>query len=103
MSEAKTPTTASAGKVLDVLNLLLRHFAIGLTAGEIAKSAGLGASDVTRYVATLVDKGFAERIPETGRIRASTRMAQAAVSILRSVEDASRRLEELKTRINRTH
>jgi DNA-binding IclR family transcriptional regulator len=103
MSERKTQPTQSAMKVLDVLSVLLRHFAHGMTPGDIAKATGLGAALVTRYVATLEAAGFAERIPETGRIRASARLAQAAVSILKSLDDASGRLDELKTRITRTH
>ena len=62
-------TGQSAGKVLEVLNVLLGHFAHGLTPTDLVKATGLSASNITRYVATLEAAGFAERIPETGRIR----------------------------------
>ena len=92
-------TSQSAGKVLDVLNVLLGHFAHGLTPTELSKACRLEPSAITRYVATLEEKGFVERIPETGRIRPSHRFAQHAVSIMRSLDDAQRRIEESRSRI----
>ena len=50
-------------------------------------------------LATLEAAGFAERIPETGRIRPSMRLAQQAVSILRNLEAAKGRLDELTSRL----
>ena len=95
-----TPKTSqSAGKVLDVLNVLLGHFAHGLTPTDLVKATGLSASNITRYVATLEAAGFAERIPETGRIRPSTRLAQHAVSILRSLDSARQRIDEITNRL----
>ena len=95
----KKGTSQSAGKVLDVMNVLLGHFAHGLTPTELAKSTGLEPSAITRYVATLEEKGFAERIPETGRIRPSSRLAQHAVSILRSLDSARQRIDEMTNRL----
>lgn len=92
-------TSQSAGKVLDVLNVLLGHFAHGLTPTELAKTTGLDPSAITRYVATLEEKGFAERIPETGRIRPSSRLAQHAVGILRSLDSAKKRIDEITNRL----
>jgi len=96
--EKKSPAQ-SAGKVLDVLNVLLGHFAHGLTPTELVKATGLEPSAITRYVATLEEKGFAERIPETGRIRPSSRLAQHAVGILRSLDAAKQRVDEIVHRI----
>lgn len=96
--EKKSPAQ-SAGKVLDVLNVLLGHFAHGLTPTELVKATGLEPSAITRYVVTLEEKGFAERIPETGRIRPSVRLAQQAVGILRNLEAAKGRLDELTSRL----
>ena len=92
-------TGQSAGKVLEVLNVLLGHFAHGLTPTDLVKATGLSASNITRYVATLEEKGFAERIPETGRIRPSTRLAQHAVGILRSLDAAKQRVDEIVHRL----
>lgn len=99
MAAEKKGMSQSAGKVLDVLNVLLGHFAHGLTPTELAKTTGLDPSAITRYVATLEEAGFAERIPETGRIRPSVRLAQQAVSILRNLESAKGRLDELTSRL----
>ena len=92
-------TSQSAGKVLDVLNVLLGHFAHGLTPTELAKATGLEPSSITRYVATLEEKGFTERSPETGRIRPASRFAQHAVSILRSLDSARQRIDEMTNRL----
>ena len=92
-------TGQSAGKVLEVLNVLLGHFAHGLTPTDLAQATGMSASDITRYVATLEAAGWAERIPETGRIRPSVRVAQKAMAVLRSMDSARQRLEEIQARL----
>ena len=99
MAAEKKGMSQSAGKVLDVLNVLLGHFAHGLTPTELAKATGLDPSAITRYVATLEEKGLAERIPETGRIRPSVRLAQHAVGILRSLDAAKQRVDEIVHRL----
>lgn len=101
MVAEKKGMSQSAGKVLDVLNVLLGHFAHGLTPTELAKATGLEPSAITRYVATLEERGFAERIPETGRIRPSSRLAQHAVSILRSLDSAKQRIDEITNRLTK--
>lgn len=98
-----TQTSKSAEKVLDVLTVLLAHFAYGLTPGALAQTTGLLPSNITRYVATLEEKGFAERIPETGHIRPSHKLAQHAVSILRSLDMAKCRVDESLNRLTITH
>lgn len=99
MAAEKKGMSQSAGKVLEVLNVLLGHFAHGLTPTDLVKATGLSASNITNYVATLEAAGFAERIPETGRIRPSVRLAQQAVGILRNLEAAKGRLDELTSRL----
>lgn len=94
-----THTAKSAEKVLEVLTVLLGHFAHGLTPGELARATDLSPSNITRYVATLEEKGFAERIPETGRIRPSVKLAQHAVGILRSLEASRSRIDALTSRL----
>ena len=99
MAADQKSTGQSAGKVLDVLNVLLGHFAHGLTPTDLAQTTGLHPSNITRYVATLEAAGFAERIPETGRIRPSIRFAQLAVGILSDIERAKNRLDEIQARL----
>lgn len=93
----------SAGKVLNVLDVLLRNFAHGFSPTELVKETGYSPSDITRYVNTLESAGFAERIPETGRIRPSYRLARQAVQILQSLEAAQNRLIEARNRLYGGH
>lgn len=91
--------TESAGKVLTVADALFPHFAQGLSPGEISRATGIEPSSVTRYVATLEAQGWAERIPETGRIRPSARLARHALSVASSLDAARRRIDELAARV----
>lgn len=99
MSDKTRPPQASV-TTLRILRLLERHFAHGLTNGEIAKAAGISPSQAVHHVAALVAEGYAERIQETGRIRPSVKYAQAAVQIMKSVDDARTRADELMRRIS---
>lgn len=92
-------TKSSAEKVLDVLNVLLKNFAVGFTNGELARATGLSASSITRYVAVLESSGFAERIPETDRIRPSYKLGQHAIAILMSLDEAKQRLDAAVARL----
>ena len=94
-------TNSSAAKVLAVLDVLMRNFAHGFSPTELAKETGYSASDITRYVATLVQSNFAERIAETGRIRPSHRFAQFSLQIMKSLEGAADRIKESQERLNR--
>jgi DNA-binding IclR family transcriptional regulator len=98
----KTQEKNSAAKVLAVLDVLMRNFAHGFSQTELSRETGFSMSDMTRYVAILERTGFAERIAETGRIRPSARLAQRAVQILHSLQQAERQYSELHQRINRT-
>lgn len=86
---------------LRILNLLGRHFAHGLANKDIAATLGLDPSMVTRHVAALEAEGFAERIAETGRVRPSVRFGQMAVDILKDLDSATNRYQELNRRIQR--
>jgi DNA-binding IclR family transcriptional regulator len=94
-----TQDNKSAGKVLKVLDVLLRNFAHGFSPTELAKETGYSASNITRYVGALESAGYAERIHDTDRIRASHQLARAAVQILHSIESAEARMTESKKRI----
>jgi len=91
----------SAGRVLDVLDLLLRaDFAYGIAPGDIVRELKLSPSAVTRYVATLEGRDMLERIPETGRLRPALRLVTRLAAIVASLDAAERRMRELATRIN---
>jgi len=98
-----TQDTISALKVFAVLDVLLRNFAHGFSNSELAKETGFKASDITRYSGTLVRAGYAERVPETGRLRPSHRLARQAVQILNSPNAAEQRLTEIKSRLYGGH
>lgn len=95
-----TKTNQSAAKVFTVLDVLWRNFANGYTPGELVKATGLSASDITRYVHTLVEAGYAERIHETNRIRVSVSVARKALQVMQSVDSEERRLSEIKNRLH---
>lgn len=94
-----TGVNASALQVFKVLDVLMRHFAHGLTPGDLIKATGISGPNITRYVATLEVAGYAERIPETGRIRPSIRLAQSAIAILADMDRLSARVDEIKSRL----
>lgn len=89
----------TASKVLSVLRVLERNFAHGYSASELAEATGFSASDITRFVNTLEQSGFAERIAETNRIRPSIRYARVAVQIHAAIDKDLSRLGEIKNRL----
>lgn len=97
MAETRAPRASVT--TLRILNLLLRHFAHGLTPSDISKGLNISPSLVTGHVNALEAEGFAERVPETGRIRPSVRLAQSAVQIMKSLDDARTRADELLRRM----
>lgn len=99
--KVKSTVIGSSLKVLEVLDVLLRNFAHGFSPKELKEATGFSGTDITRYVNTLEQAGFAERITETGRIRPSHRLAQQAVQILKSLESASERIKESQNRLDR--
>lgn len=98
---AKTKNHQGGEKILQVLNVLLNNFAHGMTPTDLAKATNLTPSSITRYLNTLEGAGFAERIAETGRVRPSHKIAQKAVSIMRSLQDAQDRAKESLNRITK--
>jgi DNA-binding IclR family transcriptional regulator len=105
MSAARTRDQSgvqSAAQVLDVLDLLFRaDYTHGASPGEISRELGITPASMTRYIATLLDRGAIEAIPSghITRYRPSVRWGRYAAGILRSLDDSARRIDELKTRI----
>lgn len=94
-----TKSNQSAGKVFTVLDVLWRNFANGYTPGDLAKATGLSASSITVYVNTLIEAGYAERIPSTERIRVSVQAARKAMQVMQSLDAEEQRLGEIKNRL----
>ena len=89
----------STTKALALMDVLFNHFAHGLTPTDLAQATGMSASDITRYVATLEAAGWAERIPETGRIRVSISLARKSIQIMQSLDAAEQRIRETTSRL----
>lgn len=94
-----TKPCQSAAKVFAVLDVLFRDFHNGYSPGDLTKATGLTGSDVTRFVNTLLEAGYAERIQETGRIRVSVAAARKAMQVMSSLEHAEGRIKEARSRI----
>lgn len=97
----ETQDTKSAGKVLQVLRVLERNFHAGYSPGELARETGLSPSAITRAVKTLEKAGYAERVPDTDRVRMSHRLGQVAVQIMHSLDRAKAEVEQSIQRITR--
>jgi DNA-binding IclR family transcriptional regulator len=91
----------SALKVFTVLDVLSRNFFHGFSATELVVETGYSKSDVSRYISTLIDAGYAERIPETNRIRISHRVARIAMQVMNSLDEVDRKLIESRNRLTR--
>ncbi|GBL46239.1 transcriptional regulator, IclR family [Sulfuriferula multivorans] len=100
MSEPKY-SVGAAVKVLKVMDCLFGHEADGLANKDIAERARISPSDVTRYMSTLEEFGYAERIPVTGRWRISPRLGQKAMQVLANMDSTHRRIDETKNRLTR--
>lgn len=97
---AKTQSLATGGRVLDVLLYLLRaDYATGVSPLDIARAVGLTPSAVTRYLATLEERGCLERDPSNGRLRVSIRIGRHLYGLLRSAERMERRMAEARARL----
>lgn len=94
-----TKPNKSAIRLFTVLDVLWRNFATGYTPGDLIKATGLPASNVTVYVNTLIEAGYAEIIPETNRIRISVNVARKALQVMQSIDAEERRVTEIRSRL----
>lgn len=101
--EPRNPTNdvKSAARVLRVMKVITKNTAFGYSPTELAKETGLPADYITRYVNTLENEGFVERIQQTGRIRPSIWFGQAALVMLQSIDSAAQNLSEIKQRMHK--
>lgn len=99
----KTERICKSGeKMLSVLDVLCRSGYHGFSATEISQETGLSLSDINTYVNTLIRNGYAERVPETGRIRPGmNKFARLAMQILQQVETVGNKVAELKNNLSR--
>lgn len=83
-----TPAGATGGaqtlrRGLALLRLLGQHHEQGLRATEVAQASGLERATAHRLLATLVEEGFAERDPETRRLRLGLESLRLGLTSLR--------------------
>ena len=93
--------SVSQQRILKVMLCLFGHEIEGLAPGQIAKIVNTQPSNVTRDLHNLVEMGIAERLASTDNARISPRMGQKCLAILMNVEQAAKRVEEVRQRYTR--
>jgi DNA-binding IclR family transcriptional regulator len=92
----------SQQRILRVMLALAGHEVTGLAPGELAKGLELPAAQITKDLANLRLAGLAEEIPGIGRWRLTPKLIQIGVALQLAVEQAERKLGEMKQRYTRT-
>lgn len=90
---------AAQQRVLKILMLLAGHEVMGLAPGEIAKTVGTSASNITRDLANLRQAGYAEQL-DNGQWRITPRIGQISLRVLNSLGEARKRLDETTQRFS---
>src|SRR4029078_5117744 len=78
--EPSRERVASSQRALAILDLLADDGPLGTN--EIARRLGTTPSTVSRQLGTLVDSGYGERVPESGRYRLVVRLVHLANLVL---------------------
>ena len=89
-------------RILDLISTLAGHELTGLAPSEIAKRQICDPSQVTRDLANLKHKGWAEQIPETGRWRLGPQIVQISIAYSAGLSRAQARLDDIANRFSRT-
>lgn len=92
-------TNDGAMRVLRVLNALRGHTLTGLSNVELAKGLGESPANITRYMDTLIEAGFATRL-DTGRFAPSIGFLQYAMATADELNRATARITEIQARIS---
>jgi len=85
-------------RILKLTLLLAGHEITGMAPADIAREQGCSASMVTRDMANLVEAGYAEQVPETGRWRLAPQVVQIAVRHMVALDRAAQRMDEVRQR-----
>lgn len=85
-------------QVLTLIEALAGHEIEGLSPSQIAQASGLSPSQVTRYMANLRHKGWAEEIPATGRLRLGPTPVRLAVRHSAAIGRAQAQLDGIRSR-----
>ena len=98
MSLAKPRTNDSALRVLRVMKALKGHSLHGLSNGELAKALGESPANITRYMSTLIEAGFAIKL-DTGRFAPGMALLQIAQAHTNEMSHAQSRITEINQRV----
>lgn len=88
-------------RLLKLITLLAGHELTGAMPGDLARAQDCSPSLTTRDLSNLALAGFAEHVPETGRWRLSPQMVQIALKHMAALDQAERRLAEVRNRYSR--
>ncbi|OWJ91090.1 IclR family transcriptional regulator [Pseudomonas sp. A46] len=94
----KPRTNDSAMRVLRVLKALKGHTLRGLSNVELAKALDESPANITRYLATLVEAGFATKL-DTGRYAPGIALLQIAQAHANEMAEAQNRINEINQRV----
>jgi len=92
-------TNDSALRVLRALKALRGHTLTGLSNAELAKALGESPANITRYMDTLIEAGFATRL-DTGRFAPSIGFLQYAMATAEELNRGAARINEIQARIS---
>ncbi len=95
-------TNDSALRVLRALKALRGHTLTGLSNAELAKALGESPANITRYMDTLIEAGFATRL-DTGRFAPSIGFLQYAMATAEELNRGAARINEIQARISASH
>lgn len=99
---ATTYTHEGQQRLLRLVMLLAGHEITGLAPADIAKQQDCNASAVTRDLNNLLEAGWAEQVPETGRWRLAPLVVQIAIRHMAALDRAQTRLDETRNRFSRS-
>ena len=94
-------TSSCQQRILKVLLVMFGHEIDGLAPGQIAKLAEITPQEATRDIHNLMVSGYVEQIPHSGHYRVSTLLGRRALAILHTLEQAAKRVEEIRLRYTR--
>lgn len=104
MSQTRTTDYTNDGqqRILRVLLVMFSDVVQGLSASAVARELGLNQPTVIRDLENLQKAGLAEKDEATGLWRLTPRLPQQAFKVLSALDNAQRRVDEVRQRFTRT-
>jgi len=93
----------AAIKVLDVLDALSGHTVTGVSNTALSRQLNLTASNVTRAMGVLIEKGWARKDETTGHFHPTPRMGRVFGRVLADLDRAEQSLAEMRHNFTRTN